>query len=250
MELLKGDEQLDRPNSQAACMDWCKICCTFFRFVINTTANHLARYSLHLLLPVKNFIYYKNCIKYIEGLGGHALDTTVKSKLVFSLVRLSQIWKQSISTFKSQFSNRQNAKTHPQKHICKFLLGRSFELTLKCRRESVPKPDRRRRASPWTGWTRPRPRRPPRPLRPKCRGCKRTSVSGLGALPSGQNFVRENNWPSDHHPAPARSARSPPRAGFNIIKLFLPWLNCHNFTARFWCIIWDTKWVCSCKFAP
>ena len=46
----EGDEQLDRPDNQT-CMESCHVCAAnFFRFFINTTAYHLGRYSLHLLL--------------------------------------------------------------------------------------------------------------------------------------------------------------------------------------------------------
>ena len=44
--------------------------------------------------------------------------------------------------------------------------------------------------------------------------------------------------------------RQPRQPGTNTIKLCLLILNCHKITARFWCIILDTKWVCNCKFAP
>ena len=33
------------------------------------------------------------------------------------------------------------------------------------------------------------------------------------------------------------------RPGSNTIKLFLPQLNCHKITSRFWFIVWDLQWV-------
>ena len=45
--VLEGDEQLDRQNSQMS-LECCHACVAkFFGFVINTTAYHLGRYSLH-----------------------------------------------------------------------------------------------------------------------------------------------------------------------------------------------------------
>ena len=46
---VEGYEQLDQPNSQT-CMDGCHVCVAeFFWFVINTTAYHFDRCSLHLV---------------------------------------------------------------------------------------------------------------------------------------------------------------------------------------------------------
>ena len=48
--LVEGDEQPDWPNSQTS-MKWCHPCAAYFLGVCqNTTAYHLGRYSLHLLL--------------------------------------------------------------------------------------------------------------------------------------------------------------------------------------------------------
>ena len=48
--LVEGDEQPDWPNSQSS-MECCHACATYFLgFVKNTTAYHLGRYSLQLLL--------------------------------------------------------------------------------------------------------------------------------------------------------------------------------------------------------
>ena len=48
--LVEGDEQLDRPNIRA-CIELCQTSAAyFFQLVVQTTAYHLCRYSLHLLL--------------------------------------------------------------------------------------------------------------------------------------------------------------------------------------------------------
>ena len=53
---VEGDEQPDRPNSQT-CMEWCHAWAVlYFGLFINTTAYHLVRYSLHLLLLLKSFM--------------------------------------------------------------------------------------------------------------------------------------------------------------------------------------------------
>ena len=47
---VEGDEQPTQLNSQS-CIESCNACAAlFFEFVVNTTAYHLGRYSLHLLL--------------------------------------------------------------------------------------------------------------------------------------------------------------------------------------------------------
>ena len=40
------------------------------------------------------------------------------------------------------------------------------------------------------------------------------------------------------------------RPGNNTLRPFLTSLNCRKITAKFWCIISDTKWVCISTFAP
>ena len=78
--LVEGDEQADRPQSQTS-MECCRACVAayFWGVVINTTAYHLGRYSIHLLLlkssmilPVKfvNFTaWFSLPIKSLQRLG-------------------------------------------------------------------------------------------------------------------------------------------------------------------------------------
>ena len=59
--LLEWDEQSDRPNSQTS-MEWCHMIMLnyFLGFFKNTTAYHLDRYSLHLLLLNSSKTYLDN----------------------------------------------------------------------------------------------------------------------------------------------------------------------------------------------